>query len=115
MTRQLNRNIASFMATESYETKSAIIYKIDNVWHPDFRLRYHLDWNKLMGVYYKIREKMVGLTEDKDAMRLYANIQSQLLHGDQEGVHERVAEWCKNLYHENQNCTTGEPGVDGIV
>lgn len=96
MIRQLNRYIASFMASESYETKSAIVYKIDNVWQQDFRLKYHLDWNKLMGVYYKIREKMEDIA-DAQVARLYEMIQGCILHGDIKGVHERVAEWCRGI------------------
>lgn len=96
MTRQLNRNIAAFMASESYETKSAMVYKIDNVWHQDFRLKYHADWNRLMSVYYKIREKMESV-DNAEAVRLFEKIQGCILHGDINGVHERVAEWCRGI------------------
>lgn len=104
--RLLNRYIASFMASESYETKSAIVYKIDNVWQQDFRLKYHADWNKLKAVI----DKIAGLHPDQAR-----EITEMSVTVDIKVAHVRVGEWCKNLYHENQNCTTGKSGADGAV
>lgn len=89
MIRQLNRYIAAFMASEHYETKSCVVYKIDGVWHQDFRLKYHTDWNRLKAVIDKIAKY-----GDSDQARAVTEMSIAV---DIKVAHERVAEWCRRV------------------
>lgn len=69
----------------------------------------HYDrWEWIMPVYTKLCVKFAGDARLK-------NIQSAILLDDIEMVGELCGRMVKSIDHENQNCTTGEPGANGAV